>query len=68
MRWCPFIGFEGPIGVGKTTLTRLLSAHMNATPLYENIHNPFLADFYEDKVRWGDGHAIGFFDVTAQAA
>ncbi len=38
---------EGPMGAGKTTLTRLLSAHFQATAYYEDPgRNPFLADLY----------------------
>lgn len=42
----PYLAVDGPIGVGKTTLTRLLAKKLSATLLLEDIQNPFLADFY----------------------
>lgn len=48
-----FIAIEGVIGVGKTTLTRLLQPYFNATVLLEVFEeNPFLADFYGDRERY----------------
>ena len=48
-----FIAIEGVIGVGKTTLTRHLKDHFNATVLLEVFEeNPFLADFYSDRERY----------------
>lgn len=48
-----FIAVEGPIGVGKTTLTRRLADHLGARPLLEAPErNPFLEDFYKDAARW----------------
>ena len=48
-----FIAIEGVIGVGKTTLTRLLKDHFNASVLLEVFEeNPFLADFYTDRDRY----------------
>jgi deoxyguanosine kinase len=42
-----FIGIEGPIGVGKSTLTHFCSQLLHCTPLYERPQrNPFLEDFY----------------------
>jgi deoxyguanosine kinase len=45
----PYICVEGPIGVGKTTMTRLLAKKLGATLMLEDIQNPFLHDFYADK-------------------
>lgn len=42
----PYIAVEGPIGVGKSTLAKLLSKRVGATLLMEDVHNPFLQDFY----------------------
>jgi len=44
-----FIAVEGPIGVGKTTLTKLLTKKLEATCLKEIIEeNPYLKKFYEN--------------------
>lgn len=49
----PYIGFEGPIGAGKTTLAQLLALHLGATLILEDVDgNAFLPDFYRDKERW----------------
>jgi deoxyguanosine kinase len=48
-----YIVVEGPIGVGKTSLARLLSERFNAKPLLENPGaNPFLPMFYQDIPRY----------------
>lgn len=44
-----YIAIEGPIGVGKTTLTRLLAHTFNYDVLLERAQdNPFLARFYSE--------------------
>src|SRR5437660_12412170 len=43
------IGIEGPIGVGKTSLTNLLAKRFRGTKMLEDADNPFLDDFYKDK-------------------
>lgn len=48
-----YIAIEGVIGVGKTTLARLLQAAFNAELLLEIFEeNPFLSDFYSDRQRY----------------
>ena len=48
-----YIAIEGVIGVGKTTLARLLQASFNAEVLLEIFEeNPFLSDFYADRARY----------------
>lgn len=48
-----YIAIEGVIGVGKTTLGRLLKPRFNANLLMEAFEeNPFLSDFYSDKARY----------------
>ncbi len=48
-----FIAIEGVIGVGKTTLARLLQPHFTAEVLLEVFEeNPFLPFFYEDRDRY----------------
>jgi deoxyadenosine/deoxycytidine kinase len=49
----PFIAVEGVIGVGKTTLSRLMQPEFGAQLLLEEFEeNPFLADFYADRERY----------------
>jgi deoxyguanosine kinase len=44
-----YIAVEGPIGVGKSSLARLLARELNARLVLEAVDdNPFLARFYED--------------------
>ncbi len=48
-----YVAIEGPIGVGKTTLARILSKALNTELLLEVFEeNPFLARFYEDRERY----------------
>ena len=48
-----YIAIEGVIGVGKTTLARLLQSAFDAEILLEVFEeNPFLSDFYEDRARY----------------
>ncbi len=48
-----YIAIEGVIGVGKTTLARLLKSSFNAELLLEIFEeNPFLSDFYSDRARF----------------
>ncbi len=48
-----YIVIEGGIGVGKTTLARLLQPIFEAELLLEEFEdNPFLADFYSDRARY----------------
>jgi deoxyguanosine kinase len=43
------IVIEGPIRVGKSTLTRILAERMHARRVEDPEDNPFLADFYKEK-------------------
>ena len=44
-----YIALEGPIGVGKTSLTKLLAEELDGTTLLEEVDtNPFLPKFYKD--------------------
>jgi len=57
----PYIGFEGPIGAGKTTLAQLLSMHLGATLILEDVDgNAFLPDFYRDRERWALATQMAF--------
>jgi len=45
-----YIVVDGPIGVGKTSLVRLLAEAFDAKTIFERIdENPFLGKFYKDK-------------------
>jgi len=48
-----YVAIEGPIGVGKTTLARLLHKQLDAELLLEVFEeNPFLSDFYADREKY----------------
>jgi deoxyadenosine/deoxycytidine kinase len=43
------VAIDGPIGVGKTSLVDMLARRFHGTKILEDIHNPFLPDFYKRK-------------------
>src|SRR5947207_1649425 len=48
-----YIVVEGVIGVGKTSLARMLSEHLKARLVLEEVEeNPILKDFYRDRARY----------------
>lgn len=48
-----YVAIEGVIGVGKTTLVRLLQPAFDAEIILEVFEeNPFLSDFYSDRARY----------------
>ncbi len=48
-----YIAIEGVIGVGKTTLARMLKDHFGSCLLLEVFEeNPFLSNFYADRARY----------------
>ncbi|HEY4485075.1 MAG TPA: deoxynucleoside kinase [Nitrospiria bacterium] len=48
-----YLVIEGPIGVGKTTLAKLLARELNGRIIMERAEdNPFLVDFYRDPKRF----------------
>lgn len=56
-----FLAIAGNIGVGKSTLTRLLSDTLGWEPFYEAVSdNPYLADFYGDMTRYAFHSQIFF--------
>ncbi len=56
-----FVAIAGNIGVGKSTLSKLLSERLNWDPFLEAVDdNPYLADFYEDMERWSFHSQIYF--------
>ncbi|MEE8335047.1 MAG: deoxynucleoside kinase [Candidatus Neomarinimicrobiota bacterium] len=53
MRNLYYVAIEGSIGVGKTSLAKLLSEKLSARLVLETFQdNPFLADFYEEPDRF----------------
>lgn len=56
-----FVAVAGNIGVGKSTLVRMLCAKLGWEPFYEPVaENPYLADFYRDMNLWAF-HSQVFF-------
>jgi deoxyguanosine kinase len=44
-----YFAVEGPIRVGKSTLSRMLAEKFHARRIFDCEDNPFLSDFYEEK-------------------
>jgi deoxyadenosine/deoxycytidine kinase len=56
-----FIAVAGNVGVGKSTLTKLLCEYLCWEPFYEAVEdNPYLADFYKDMRAWSFHSQIYF--------
>jgi deoxyadenosine/deoxycytidine kinase len=56
-----FVAIAGNIGVGKSTLTELLSQRLGWEPFFEAVNgNPYLSDFYENMERWSFHSQIYF--------
>ena len=55
------IAVEGTIGVGKTSLARILSEQIEGRLVLEEFEdNPFLKEFYQDRKRWAFQTQINF--------
>ena len=53
MNQAGYIAVEGPIGVGKTTLSGILARRFNGRHIEELAEdNPFLPDFYKNRARY----------------
>ena len=56
-----FVAIAGNVGVGKSTLTRLLADRLSWEPFFEAVdENPYLADFYSDMRAWSFHSQIYF--------
>lgn len=44
-----YVAVDGPIGVGKTTLVEMLTRRYEGVKILEDVDNPFLGDFYQDR-------------------
>jgi deoxyadenosine/deoxycytidine kinase len=56
-----YIAVDGPIGVGKTSLVKLLSRHYNAHSVFEQPEeNPFLQKFYRNRKQFAFQTQLAF--------
>ncbi len=56
-----FIAIAGNVGVGKSTLTKMLAQRMGWEPFFEAVdENPYLSDFYTDMRAWSFHSQIFF--------
>ncbi len=56
-----YIAVEGVIGVGKSSLARMLAERAGARLILEEFdENPFLSNFYEDPARWAFQTQLSF--------
>jgi len=63
----PYIAVEGPIGVGKTSLAKKISADFgHQLCLEQPDENPFLKDFYENKQKFAFATQIHFVMQRSQ--
>jgi deoxyadenosine/deoxycytidine kinase len=63
-----FVAVAGNIGVGKSTLVKLLCSRMSWQPFYEpEADNPYLADFYGDMRAWAFQSQIFFLTRRLRA-
>jgi deoxyadenosine/deoxycytidine kinase len=44
-----YLAVDGPIGVGKTTLVEMLTRRFEGVKILEDVENPFLGAFYQDR-------------------
>ena len=62
-----FITIAGNIGVGKSTLVKLLTVRNGWEPVFESVaENPYLADFYQDMPRWSFHSQVFFLSRRLQ--
>lgn len=62
-----FVAVAGNVGVGKSTLTALLSQRLGWRPFYEAVDdNPYLKDFYADMQAWSFHSQVFFLSRRLQ--
>ena len=63
-----FVAIAGNIGVGKSTLVKLLSDRLQWEPFYEpEGENPYLADFYREMRAWSFQSQVFFLSRRLRA-
>jgi len=63
-----YVVLAGNIGVGKSTLVRMLCDRLGWEPYYEPVtENPYLPDFYRDMRAWAFHSQVFFLTHRAQA-
>ena len=61
------IAVEGTIGVGKTSLARILAEEIQGRLVLEEFEdNPFLKEFYQDRKRWAFQNQINLLNEQAK--
>ena len=62
-----FVAVAGNIGVGKSSLTRLIADELNWEPFFEAVdENPYLVDFYDDMAQWSFHSQVYFLSRRLQ--
>ena len=63
-----FVAIAGNIGVGKSTLVKMLCDQMSWDPFYEPVtENPYLADFYQNMSAWAFHSQVFFLSHRLRA-
>ena len=63
-----FVAIAGNIGVGKSTLVKMLCDEMGWDPFYEPVaDNPYLADFYANMAAWSFHSQVFFLSHRLRA-
>jgi deoxyadenosine/deoxycytidine kinase len=63
-----YLVVAGNIGVGKSTLVKIMHERLGWEPFYEAVvENPYLADFYADMPRWAFHSQMFFLTRRLQA-